>query len=180
MTFLHHHFGCFHWLPFDFDSVYWFRLRWISISVQLSWFPAQKKVKFSVSSVRKNNFGFFSKDQMHSNLYFEKIYIWRSLRTCNKGGIVCWFNALFAPLEFSCWFAAFVRLFDINKVPSTSDGLSMGNVYEHWYVERPPRVRSSRIASSFMPRCKHFSKRQAGHFFRVAIDMGHGPPRKHT
>lgn len=101
------------------------------------------------------------------------------LLTCNNVGMLCRLFCAFA-VAFSIWFGAFVRLFEMSNVPSTSDGLSIGNVYEHWYVDRPPRVRSSRIASNFMPRCKHFSKRHAGHFLRVAIVIGQGPPRKHT
>jgi len=60
------------------------------------------------------------------------------------------------------------------------DATPAGRVYEHWYVERPPRVRSSRIASSFMPVFKHFSNLHAGHFFLVAIDIGHCAPRRQT
>ena len=34
------------------------------------------------------------------------------------------------------------------------DATPAGRVYEHWYVERPPRVRSSRIARVY---CKHYN-----------------------
>jgi len=76
----------------------------------------------------------------------------------------------------------------------------------HWYVLRPPRVRSSRIAagdrkikhpfytlhrirlekrmsslpSNFMPILRHFSNRQAGHFFLVLVVTGHSAPLIHT
>jgi hypothetical protein len=39
---------------------------------------------------------------------------------------------------------------------------------------------TSYLPSSFMPILRHFSKRHAGHFLRVAMVTGHEDPRRQT
>lgn len=110
-------------------------------------------------------------------------------RTCNNVGILCRActalpqlpSAEFSTLKIGPLIPP--RYPAGNALPSALNGglsIEFGSVYEHWYVERPPRVRSSRIASNFIPRWRHFSKRQAGHFFRVAMVTGQAAPRRQT
>lgn len=129
--------------------------------------------------------------------------------TCNNGGTPCFefkrelrFECVTElsegsnfTIKFPAWWRSFVL--DRNSGWLVNDG---GNEYEHWYVERPPLVLSSLIAktkvrhflntlsrkkkqylpSSLIPRCKHLSKRQAGHFFRVATVTGQTAPLRQT